>query len=32
MPIYEYPEFDFEVTDKMTNLEVPDTIMEGVGE
>lgn len=32
MPIYEYPDFEFEVTDEMTNLEVPDTIMEGVGE
>jgi lysine 2,3-aminomutase len=32
MPIYEYPEFEFEVTEEMTNLEVPDTIMEGVGE
>ena len=27
-----YPEFDFEVTDDMTNLEVPDTILDGVGE
>lgn len=32
MPIYEYPDFDFEVTEEMTNLEVPDTIMDGVGE
>ncbi|RJP61154.1 MAG: KamA family protein, partial [Ignavibacteriales bacterium] len=32
MPIYEYPDFEFEVTDEMTNLEVPDTILNGVGE
>ena len=22
MPVYEYPEFDFEVTEELTNLEV----------
>jgi lysine 2,3-aminomutase len=32
MPIYEYPDFDFNVTDEMTNLKVPDTILDGIGE
>ncbi len=26
MPIYEYPPYEFETTDRITNLEIPDTV------